>query len=163
MISPTAQTVLYPGTFGVDPYFAAGSTAEFTSHALTAFCKYNLENNVSVYGGLRAQTIEADANVPFLGAYTANGERDFAMGYLVGAAYEKPEIALRVALTYQFGSRSQPETTENSALGAGHVSQTPIETPQAVNLEFQSGVAEDTLGFRVDPLGGLVEPDITAR
>lgn len=145
---PYGAKVNYPGTFGVDPYPAAGSTAEFKSHALTGILKYRLQNNVSIYGGLRAQTIEAEANVPFLGAYTANGERDFAMGYLVGAAFEKPEIALRVGLTYSSAVDHSLRTTESStALGAGNVSQTEITMPQSVTLDFQSGVAEDTLVF----------------
>ena len=144
---PSGADVLYPGVPGPGSYFAAGSTADFTSHALTTILQYNMENNVSVYGGLRAQTIEADANVPFLGAYSATADRDFALGYLVGVAYEKPEIALRVALTYLSSIEHSVTTTENSALGAGRVSPTPIETPQAVNLEFQSGVAKDTLVF----------------
>lgn len=144
---PYGAKVNYPGTFGVDPYFAAGSSAEFKSHALTGILQYNMDNNISVYGGLRAQTIEAEAVVPFLGAYSAQGDRDFALGYLVGASFEKPEIALRVALTYLSAIDHSLTTTENSALGAGRVSNTDITMPQAVNLEFQSGVAEDTLVF----------------
>lgn len=145
---PYGASVTYPGTFGVSPYPAAGSTAEFNSHALTAILNYRMENNVSVYGGLRGQTIEAEANVPFLGAYTASGERDLAWGYLVGAAYEKPEIALRAALTYSSEVNHSLRTTESSAgLGAGNVSTTDITMPQAITLDLQSGVAENTLVF----------------
>ena len=145
---PYGAKVDYPGVFGVDLYPAAASEAEFSSHALTAVLKYKLENNVSLYGGLRAQTIAAEADVPFLGLYTAEGERDLGFGYLVGAAYEKPEIALRVALTYSSEINHSLRTTESStALGAGNVSDTDITMPQAITLDVQSGVAENTLVF----------------
>lgn len=140
---PYGAKVNYP----VSTYFAAGSTAELKSHALTGILQYNMASNVSLYGGLRAQTLEAVADVPFLGSYSAVGERDFALGYLLGVAYEKPEIALRVALTYNSAIDHELDTTETSALGAGRTSVTPIETPQSWNLEFQTGIAQDTLLF----------------
>ena len=141
---PYGADVDYPAATG---YFAGGSSAVFDSHALTGILQYNMPSNFSVYGGLRAQTIEAKADVPFLGAYSADGERDFAFGYLVGAAYEKPEIALRVALTYISAIDHSLTTSEDSGFGTDRVSPTEIETPQALNLEFQSGIAEDTLAF----------------
>lgn len=146
---PYGAAIDYPTTIGGAPstYFAAGSTATLAAHALIGILQYNLPSNLSFYGGIRAQTLVAEADVPFLGLYSAKGERDLAFGYLVGVAYEKPEIALRVALTYHSQIDHDLTTTENSALGAGRVSPTDINTPQALNLEFQSGVAADTLVF----------------
>ena len=136
---PFGANVAYPTGTG---YAFAGSTAELKSNALTGILQYNLENGASVYGGIRAQTLEANATVtPF--AYSVTGDRDLAFGYLVGAAYEKPEIALRVALTYNSEIEHELDTLENGAL----TSVTPITTPQTINLEFQTGVAEDTLVF----------------
>ena len=150
-----SYALIYDQPYGADVnypltgYFASGSTAEFRSHALTGVLQYNLGGGKSVFGGLRAQSIEATANVPFIpGGYDVEGDRDFRLGYLVGAAYEKPEIALRVALTYNSAITHELDTIENSgAIGAGRNSTTEIETPQSINLEFQSGVAEDTLVF----------------
>lgn len=123
-----------------------GSAAEFSSHAVSGVLKYQVNNNVSVYGGLRFQSIKADATVvsPLLPVtYTAETEADWRLGYLVGAAYEKPEIALRVALTYHSAVEHELDTVEFGTTP----SVTDIKMPQAVNLEFQSGVAEDTLVF----------------
>lgn len=136
---PYGADVAYPTGTG---YFAAGSTAEFNSHALTGILKYKMNDNVSVYGGLRLQSIQAEADVTFL-SYSADTDADYRLGYLVGAAYERPEIALRVALTYISAIKHKLDTTEN----IGPPSVTEIEMPQAVNLEFQTGVAEDTLVF----------------
>lgn len=94
---PYGADVLYPtGT----AYYAQGSSATLDSNSLTGVLQYTLPSNFSVYGGLRYQTMSAVASVPFVVGYRANGATDGGVGYLVGVAYEKPEIALRVALTY---------------------------------------------------------------
>lgn len=144
---PFGADVDYPASAA--PYFAAGATAEFDSNALTGILQYNMPSNVSLYGGIRVQTIEAAANIPFVAGYSVTGDRDFGVGYVVGAAFEKPEIALRVALTYSSKISHELTTTETSVspLGGPNVTTTNIDTPQSVNLEFQTGVAEDTLVF----------------
>lgn len=159
-----SYAIIYDQPFGADVnyatgtgYFAAGSTAEFDSHALTGILRYKMANNVSFYGGLRAQSIEASANVPFVGGYSVTGDRDFSLGYLAGVSYERPEIALRVSLTYNSKIKHDVTTTENSVLGGPNVTETEIETPQSVNLEFQTGVAQDTIVF-----GGLRWIDYSA-
>lgn len=151
---PFGADVDYPTGTG---YFAQGSTAEFNSSAITGILQYNLPSNLSFYGGVRLQTIQAEAVIPFVRGYSADGDRDFGVGYLAGVAYERPDIALRVSLTYNSKIEHSLDTVENSApppltpvsggLGGPNRSTTPIDTPQSVNLEFQSGVAKDTLLF----------------
>ncbi|WP_236939963.1 OmpP1/FadL family transporter [Falsihalocynthiibacter arcticus] len=141
---PFGADVAYPSA----PYFATGSVAELNTAAITGILKYNINEGYSVFGGLRYETLEATANIPFVSSYDAVGSKNGAFGYLVGAAYERPDIALRVALTYNSKISHDLETTESSAaLGADNTSVTEVNSPQSVNLEFQSGVAEDTLVF----------------
>jgi long-subunit fatty acid transport protein len=152
---PYGADVAYPRGTG---YFAQGSTATFDSNALTAVARYEFAGNYDIFGGVRYQTISANAFIPFVTApalpgivapgapYQATGERDGGVGWLIGAAYEIPEIALRVALTYNSSIEHEINTIENSALGS-QTSTTPVDTPQSVNLDFQTGVAEDTLLF----------------
>jgi long-chain fatty acid transport protein len=65
-----------------------------------------------------------------------------------GAGYEIPDIALRVALTYNSSIEHDLSTIEGSAtIGAERTSTTAIDTPQSVNLNFQTGVAANTLLF----------------
>ncbi len=81
--------------------------------------------------------------------YSANAAADRQTSYIAGAAYEMPEIALRVALTYESGYTHSFATSE-SVLAAPAVSGnsvTDIKIPQSVTLDFQSGVAADTLVF----------------
>ncbi|MGJ8546693.1 MAG: OmpP1/FadL family transporter [Sulfitobacter sp.] len=141
---PFGADVAYPAGTG---YFAGGSTAELDVHALTGILRYRMPNNLSFHAGLRVQSAAAEAAVPFVAGYTAVGDRDVAVGYLAGVAYERPDIALRVSLTYNSAISHDLDTTE-STLTTGVVnSVTEFETPQSVNLEFQTGVAADTLVF----------------
>ncbi|MEX3315551.1 OmpP1/FadL family transporter [Sulfitobacter sp. PS-8MA] len=158
-----SYAVIYDQPFGADVdyptgtnYYAQGSQADLDSHALTGLLRYKMPNNFSVHGGIRIQTIEATAAVPFVtgsagpfaGApYRVDGDRDTGVGYALGFAYEKPEIAMRVSLTYNSKIKHDVDTTENSVLGGPNRSTTDIETPQSVNLEFQTGIAADTLLF----------------
>jgi len=140
---PFGANVDYPTGTG---YVFSGSTAELTTNALTGILRYKMANGFSVHGGVRIQTLQAEASVPVIASYTGTGERDESAGYLVGVAYEKPEIALRVALTYFSKIKHDFETAETSLAGDLN-SITTTETPQSVNLDFQTGIAEDTLLF----------------
>lgn len=146
--------IIFDQPFGADvgypiaTYFAAGSTATLDANAITGVLKYKLPSNVSIYGGVRYQTIKADATIPFVAGYSGVADRDGGVGYLVGAAWEKPEIALRVALTYNSSIDHTFDTTESStALPTIVRATTDVETPESVNLEFQTGIAADTLLF----------------
>lgn len=143
---PFGANVNYPtGT----NYYAQGSTATLTTTALTGVLKYTTASNVSVYGGLRYESMSAEASVPFVASYNVASNTSGAAGYLVGVAYEKPEIALRVALTYNSKISHDFDTVESSLLTGGFdvASTTTVDSPQSVNLDFQSGVAKDTLVF----------------
>jgi long-subunit fatty acid transport protein len=141
---PFGADVSYPAGTG---YPFQGTTADLNTSAITGVLKYRLPSNVSFYGGLRYQTFDAQASIPLVGGYSVNGQQDGAFGYLVGVAYEKPEIALRVALTYNSKISHSLDTTEAFGVVPTPASTTKIDTPQSVNLEFQSGVAKDTLLF----------------
>ncbi len=134
---PWGVDTAYPGGA---PY--AGVTANLDSRELTGILAYDFSDRVKVYGGLRIQQIEAQANIPFVGGYTVQTDKQTDLGYMFGAAYQIPDIALRVALTYYSAIKHDMNTLEFAT-----TTQTVIETPQAVNLEFQTGIAEDTLLF----------------
>ena len=68
---------------------------------------------------------------------------DTGFGYVVGAAYQIPAIALRVGLTY----RSEISTTHDTFEFGALIGTTDVTTPQSVNLDFQTGVNEKTLVF----------------
>ncbi len=134
--------------WGVDTLYQGGAPytgvdAELNSRELTGILAFDLGERVKVYGGLRVQQTEAAAAIPFVGGYTIETDKQTDLGYLVGAAYQIPEIALRVAATYYSPIKHTLNSTEFNAFD----DQTVVETPEAVNLEFQSGIAKDTLIF----------------
>lgn len=147
--------LIYDQPFGADTayptgttYPFTGATAELNTQALTALGRYKLDNGFSLHGGLRYQTIDANVSIPILSGYTAVGEKNGAVGYVVGAAYERPDIALRVALTYNSAIDHDISVSETTlALGGPNTTEIRVSTPQSVNLEAQTGIAKDTLLF----------------
>lgn len=142
---PIGANVDYPASAA--PYPLAGSTATLSSSAITALLRYKFENNVSVYGGLRYETVHGEVSLPGIGAYTLDTNYDSELGYVVGVAWEKPEIAARVALTYNSAIKHSLESSETGFAPGSTVSGFDTEVPQSVNLEFQTGIAKDTLLF----------------
>lgn len=157
---PIGANIDYPGTLGPGSYPLAGTTADLSSTALTAVLRYRLPNNFSVIGGLRAQQVEGVVSIPVVGGYTLDASRDLKFGYVLGVAWERPEIAARVALTYNSAITHELSSTE-FGVPTGTFE---TEVPQSVNLEFQTGIAADTLlfgsirwvewsAFEIDPTG----------
>jgi long-chain fatty acid transport protein len=135
---PYGAAVDYPSGTG---YPLAGTTAEVSLQALTAVARYKLSDRISVHGGVRTQSLSGD--VAITGGYTLTMDSTGEIGYLVGAAFEIPEIALRAAITYNSAVDTALTGTE---VGTGAVS-LDVTMPQSVNLDFQTGIAADTLLF----------------
>ncbi len=121
--------------------FFAGSTAEIGSLAVTGLLKYQFNDRFSAYGGLRVQSLKGNVSItPALGpAYALSVDNDYQTGYVLGAAYEIPDIALKIALTYE------PEIEHEFNDNAGNPFN--VKIPQAATLHVQSGVAQNTIVF----------------
>ncbi|MGB8622071.1 MAG: outer membrane protein transport protein, partial [Paracoccaceae bacterium] len=126
-------------------YLYGGSTASLDSSAVTVMGRYKLNGGFSVFGGLRAQSVEG--KVALFSGYSLDTSRETDFGYLVGMAYEKPEIALRVALTYNSSITHDFAASEADPLNGPASTSFKTEVPQSLNLEFQTGIAKDTLLF----------------
>ncbi|REF67372.1 MULTISPECIES: OmpP1/FadL family transporter [Paracoccus] len=161
--------------FGADIAYAVGESVAFggtsvevNSTTYTALLRYKFDNNFSVHGGLRGS--RADANVTLTGAaygalgvapgYNVDLDSSWGVGWVAGVAYEIPEIAARVSLTYNSPIEHDFDTTESGPLidpdGPGPApamplldgtSQTTVKTPRSWTLEGQTGIAADTLLF----------------
>jgi long-subunit fatty acid transport protein len=118
---------------------AAGGSADITSRQITGVLRYEMGNGFSVHGGAFSQQISGEI-------ISNNGILDQQSGTewggLVGVAYERPEIALRVALTYFTGVDHKLTGTHNFQPATATSS-----LPEAINLDFQTGIAKDTLLF----------------
>lgn len=137
--------------YGAGAY--TGLEAHWRTTETDALLRYKLGNGLSVHGGLRYVVSNATISLPNAlmggtGAYSASAGTDGHLGYLVGAAYEKPEIALRVALTWSSAIKHGFDTVEtHPRLGGTLAGETDITLPQSVTLEGQTGVAPGTLVF----------------
>ena len=74
--------------------------ADLTTYQISGVLAYDVDPNVKIFGGARAQLLKAKAAVSFVSDYSVDAKDKWGYGYLIGAAYERPDIALRVALTY---------------------------------------------------------------
>lgn len=134
-----------------------GTTATLNTSSLTFLGRYAFGNGFSVHGGARAQHLNGfvrlqGAAYQVLSGYEVDIDGDTAYGWQVGAAYERPEIALRVALTYFSDIEHDLDTVETLPATLGPFAgtfdtDTTVTTPEAVNLDFQTGVAPGTLVF----------------
>ncbi|WP_201600953.1 OmpP1/FadL family transporter [Psychrobacter submarinus] len=138
-----------------------GTNVEVRTESLTGIlgAKFGQNKNFQVYGGPVAQRVKADVKLrgeaySVANGYTLNVNADQDYGWLAGASYSKPEIALKAALTY----RSEIEHTANSAelypfvdslpipgLSANRSGDIEITTPESVNFDFQTGINPTTL------------------
>lgn len=155
----TSLALILDQPWGVDTRFPlvatsgySGTIGRLESNELSGVVKQKVGDRLSVYGGLRIQSLEAASAFPFGailglgGPYSAVLERDEGVGFMAGAAYEVPDIKFRLAATYH----SEIETSHDTLELAGATvvnTKTVISTPQAITLELQSGIAKDTLAF----------------
>ncbi len=140
---PVGVDVAYPGGTG---YFFSTSTAEVNSLQVSVLGHYRFSPNFSAYGGVRAVRTDGMVDNVNLGGgpiYDMSTSTETDYGYVVGVAYERPDIALRVALSYV--SEVTHDFTASDSFGPGAGFATTL--PQSVNLDFQTGVAADTLVF----------------
>lgn len=148
---PVGADVSYPAANA--PYPFAGSSAEVRSLAVTGLLRYKFPSNVSVYGGARVLRTKGNVNIiapaltPAFTNYGLTADPDTKVGYVLGVAWEKPEIAARVALTYNSAITHDFDTVETGLAAIPLAGTMEVEIPQSVNLEFQTGIAANTLLF----------------
>ncbi len=128
-------------------YPISGTSAHVNTSAITVLGQYHINENISVFAGPRLVTADGTYTQVNGGTtvYDASYESDSDTGYVVGAAYEIPDIALRAALTYS-SETNFAMAGSGTSLG-GSVGDLTATMPQSINLDFQTGVAANTLAF----------------
>lgn len=131
MDQPFGSSLEYPG---------AQPMADVSSTGLTVLGQYEINENFSVHGGIRLITAEGTIDLNPSASFANKYDSGSDVGFVIGGAYERPDIALRVALTYS-------SATELDLAGVTLPTTLTAKLPQSVNLDFQTGVAADTLVF----------------
>ncbi|WP_417243734.1 OmpP1/FadL family transporter [Celeribacter sp.] len=143
-----SMAVIFDQPYGADVDYGAasgsypfvGSTATVDTNAVTGILRYKLSDRFAVHGGVRILQSSGEVAIPFY-SYTMSTSTETDASYLIGASYEIPDIALRAALTYHSETDITFDTTENGSASGNMV----VTMPQTVNLDFQTGIAADTL------------------
>ncbi|KUG39526.1 OmpP1/FadL family transporter [Acinetobacter johnsonii] len=169
--------LLYDQPYGADSQYSSdlgafgdsteGTSVKVRTNNLSLIVGYQPTENWNIYAGPVYQTVKGNVSLrgtaySLLSGYNIDLKEDDAFGWLAGAAYQIPEIALKAAITYRSEIKHELDTTETSnvyippnylpTLPSGIdlrsiSSQTEVVTPQSVNLDFQTGIAKDTLAF----------------
>ena len=163
--------LIYDQPFGADAEYhdstlftnAAGNTkVEVDTQNISMLFGVQPIKNVNLYAGGVYQTVKggvqlrglAYGGINSFGGYNADIPEDSAAGWLAGAAYQIPEIALKASVTYRSEIKHKVNIDESSA-GAGPIAgilnnatgSTDITTPQSVNLDLQTGIMANTVAF----------------
>ena len=128
------------------PLCSVSPSANVKIGSTTLLARYEIDENYSVFGGLNKYSLNDGDNVTTLSGYYEIDAADKTLP-TVGAAYERSDIALRVELIYQ--PEDSVQVTTGSSLSklipTTPVSGASIAFPETTTLNFQSGIAEDTL------------------
>ena len=148
--------------------FKGGTSVTVDTEDLNLILGYQPNQNWNIYAGAVYQTLNGTVLLRGTSYSAYNGYdfktgRDEAVGWLVGVAYQIPEIALKTSLTYRakithemnayekHGAAGMTGSAEfDAALNNINNTQgnpTEITTPQSVNLDFQTGIMANTVAF----------------
>lgn len=158
------------------------TSVEVDTQNISLVFGYQPVKNLNLYAGGVYQTVKGKVNLrgtaySIYNGYDADIKETGGGGWLVGAAYQIPEIALKASLTYRSEIDHKVNVNENfsvtsaltnnPAVLAGLLGVTPaqalaqaqaleegsagkktkITTPQSVNLDFQTGIMANTVAF----------------
>ena len=145
--------------FGADILYGSstpvldGTRVEVNSTTYTALLRYKFDNNFSVHGGIRGSRADGNVRLQGLGYQTVSGYKlkidgAWGVGWVAGVAYEMPDIAARVWLTYNSSIDHDFDMKESGGplpvtMSGNHT----VTTPRSWTLEGQTGIAPDTLLF----------------
>ncbi len=171
--SPAVQG-LKAGLAAANTYLGEGNTnVEVDTQNLSLIFGYQPTKNFNIYGGGVYQTVKGHVSLrgqaySLFNGYDAGIKETGGTGWLAGAAFQIPDIALKVSATYRSEIDHDVDATESlsvmnfpglsTVLGGVGVTpaqlqslsqpgKTKITTPQSVNLDFQTGIMANTIAF----------------
>ena len=154
-----------------------GTKVEVDTQNLSLIVGFQPTENWNLYAGPVFQTVKGNVSLrgsaySALGGITAFGIKGYdaiigeteGYGWLAGLAYQIPEIALKASITYRSEIDHDVNIAETivspaqmAAIGQSGFplllpngysdADTTITTPQSVNLDFQTGIMENTVAF----------------
>lgn len=144
----------------------SATAVEVDTQNLSFIFGYQPNKHFNFYAGPVYQTLKGNVQLRGLGysgndqfgGYNADIEETGDLGWLAGAAYQIPDIALKASITYrsEIDHKVMADESSSAAPGANAgtvinmnngLGKTEITTPQSVNLDLQSGIMANTVAF----------------
>ncbi len=133
------------------PAFAGGPLpypfVDLTMRSTVVALNYKASDRLDVFGGLKYTVGSATGNVISDPAGNIDADSGSATSPLVGVSYSIPDIALRVTATYQAKATTKHETTTSVPAAGTPLADTEASIPESFTLDFQTGIAANTLLF----------------
>jgi len=141
------------------------TSVDVDTESLSMVFGFSPIKNITLYGGPVYQLVKGDISLrgsaySIYNGYDLHIKNTEGWGWLAGAAYQIPEIALKASLTYRSEiDHDVKNATERGyeAIGALYPTEvaaikngsgtTTVTTPQSVNIDLQSGIMADTVAF----------------
>ncbi len=155
---PFGANLTYPlrsnNSFSENEISKQGTSVKVETQNLSFLVGFSPVKNFQLYGGPVYQEVKANislrgkAHTEAFNGYNSNFKRSSEIGWLSGLSYQVPEIALKAALTYRSKIKYNIEVDENifeTPMNLVSQNRTELETPQSINLDFQTGVTNTTL------------------
>lgn len=156
---PYGADIEYPlrtnNTFSDNEITMKGTSADVDTQNITMLFGFQPNTHFNFYGGGVYQTVKGSVSLrgnsmSVFNGYDAKFKQDSAVGWMAGAAFQIPEIALKAAVTYRSKIKHKidaQETIFGEALAFTGDQPTEINTPQSVNVDLQTGVYKDTIAY----------------
>ena len=171
-VTQKVNTAVDNAVNAVNAGLGKGNTkVEVDTQNLSMIFGFQPTKNFNLYGGGVYQTVKGNVSLRGAGyslynGYDASIKETGGVGWLAGAAFQIPEIALKASVTYRSEIDHDVKIDEpfpnlagalslldpvNGAAAASNIQKrdekTRITTPQSVNLDLQTGIMENTVAF----------------
>lgn len=138
-----------------DAHQGEGTLVDVRIQNITALFGVHLGDAKSwtLYAGPAVQNLKGNLTLRgdaygAMNGYQARIDTDQAGGYVAGIAYARPDIALKVALSYRSSITHKSQMHEQiPALASQSARDFEVSLPKSYNLDLQSGLSPKMLGF----------------
>ena len=125
----------------VSPY------VDLTIETMALLGRYEVSESLSVLGGLKYSVGSGGGNVLNAPQGVVTASEDTAVGGIIGVSYENPEIALRISGIYQAKQEMSHLAASTANINGDDLENTKSALPESFTIDFQTGIAADTLLF----------------
>ncbi|MCG7522051.1 hypothetical protein [Ruegeria sp. Ofav3-42] len=125
---------------------SAGTHVDYRGYAVDFLARYKFNQNFSAYGGVRLEKVtrfEGELVNSGFPIYGLDADGDVEPGFILGAAYEIPDINFRADLTYTSEIKHTLSGTQTTPLTGSASVSTPFVSPESVKFNVQSGVSKN--------------------